>query len=214
MIKKFDSYINENYNINENKVVSFDDDYNNFVIMVGSPGAGKSFVSKNLINLKDFKYINVDKERRIVAKKLGYDISDPEQNLKLLDVTHTTSDPRNRTINHLKLLLKNQNGKQKPNILFDAGGGQIEVMTEIHKLAKEAGYKTTMVIVKTSLPIALKRNNERERKLTDDMVIDYYNKVEKSYNILFDMFDESWIVYNDDIYDFKNRPTNRIIKIK
>lgn len=201
--------------ITENRVINFDDTYNNFVVMVGAPGAGKSFVSSNLINLKDYKYINVDIERVRVAKKLGYDIGDPEQNLELLNKTYTTSDPRNRTIKQLKLLLKNQDdNKDKPNIIFDAGGGQIEVMRDVITLAKNVGYTTTMVLVKTSLEISLKRNKERDRTLDDNMVIDYYNKVKIVYDELYNIFDNVYVVKNDKNYDLENRPTDKINKIK
>jgi predicted kinase len=215
MIKKFNIFINENYMINENRVINFDDTYNNFVVMVGAPGAGKSFVSNNLVNLKDYKYINVDIERVRTAKKLGYDISDPEQNLELLNKTYTTSDPRNRTIKQLKVLLKNQDkNKDKSNIVFDAGGGQIEVMNDIIKLAKDVGYDTTMISVKTSLETSLKRNRERERTLDDNMVIDYYNKVKNVYDELYNMFDNVYVVTNDNEYNLSNRPNDRINKIK
>ncbi|MCK9445846.1 ATP-binding protein [bacterium] len=201
--------------INENRVINFDDTYNNFVVMVGAPGAGKSFVSNNLVNLKDYKYINVDIERVRTAKKLGYDISDPEQNLELLNKTYTTSDPRNRTIKQLKVLLKNQDkNKDKSNIVFDAGGGQIEVMNDIIKLAKDVGYDTTMISVKTSLETSLKRNRERERTLDDNMVIDYYNKVKNVYDELYNMFDNVYVVTNDNEYNLSNRPNDRINKIK
>lgn len=214
MITKFNNFINESM-INESKVVNFDNKYNNFVLLVGSPGAGKSFTYRNLINLDNVKYVNVDAERRMVAKKLGYDITDPEENLKLLDITHTTSDPRNRTIKQLKMILKSYKDKDiKPNIVFDAGGGQIEVMKDVHKLAKESGYNTTMVYVKTDLDIALQRNRERERSLTDKMVVDYYNKVQNAYDLLHDMYDNVFIVTNNEPIDISNRPSDNIEKIK
>ena len=37
--------------LKEEKVVNFDKPNNNFVVIAGGPGAGKSFITQNLINL-------------------------------------------------------------------------------------------------------------------------------------------------------------------
>ena len=37
--------------LTEEKVVNFDSPTNNFVVIAGGPGAGKSFITNNLINL-------------------------------------------------------------------------------------------------------------------------------------------------------------------
>lgn len=198
----------------ENRVVNFEDkNQGNFVVMAGGPGAGKSFVSHNLINLKDYKYVNVDILRELLAKKLGYDLGNPKDNLKILQMTHTTSDPRNPTIKFLKNFLKIERNFL-PNIIFDAGGGQTDVMRTVENLAKNLGYSTTLVYVKTDLEIALERNRKRERTLSDEMVIDYHDRVQKSVEILKDIFDNYWEVNNNDKYDLVNRLWDRIHKIK
>lgn len=201
--------------INEDRVVKFNNPkQGNFVVIAGGPGSGKSFASSNLIDLKDFKYVNVDTHRELLAKKMGLDLGDPEDNMKILDMTHTTSDPRNKTVQHLKQFLKNISGKDNlPNILFDAGGGQTKVMTEIHQLAKEAGYETTLVWVKTDLSVALDRNKQRERTLKDEMVVNYHNKVRKSMGELQPLFDNYWEIDNSEFWDATNRPTDRIKKL-
>ena len=37
--------------LKEEKVVNFENPNNNFVVIAGGPGAGKSFITKNLINM-------------------------------------------------------------------------------------------------------------------------------------------------------------------
>ena len=72
--------------------------------------------------------------RERMAKQLGLDLENPEHNQYILKITYTTSDPRNLTIKHLKQLLNYlivNFKKQLPNILFDAGGGQVDVVREI-----------------------------------------------------------------------------------
>ena len=89
--------------LKEEKVVNFETPTNNFVVIAGGPGAGKSFITRNLINLDNVKNFNVDQVRVMTAKKLWGDeweenISTPEGYQKILDMTFTTSDPRNKTV--------------------------------------------------------------------------------------------------------------------
>ena len=200
--------------INESKIVGFDNsNEGNFVVIAGGPGAGKSFVTSNLLNLRDFKLVNVDAYREAMAKKLGLDLGDPEDNMKILQMTYTTSDPRNKTVRFLKNFLGIPQN-HKPNIVFDAGGGQTEVMKSVHDLAKEIGYTTTLVHVKTDIETALQRNQERERTLRPQMVIDYHNLVNDSIDHLKGIFDNVWEVDNSKQWDMVNRPTDRIKKTK
>lgn len=203
MIIKFNDFLNES------KMVNFDESDSNFVVMMGAPGAGKTFSVNTFLNLRDFKYINVDTYRENIAKKLGLDVSKPEDNLKILDMTYTTSDPRNKTILFLKRFLtdKISYNKPLPNVVFDAGGSQVDVIKNILKLAEFAGYKTTLVYVKTDLELDLMRNRDRERKLTDEMVIDYYNRCESTYDYLKQFYDNVWIIFNNAPYDPTQRNT-------
>ena len=41
--------------LSEEKVVGFNNPSNNFVVIAGGPGAGKSFITRNLINLDNVK---------------------------------------------------------------------------------------------------------------------------------------------------------------
>ena len=168
----------------EEKVVGFNQPNNNFVVIAGGPGAGKSFITNNLINLDNVKNFNVDQVRVFTAKKLWGDrweemISTPEGYQKILNMTYTTSDPKNLTIKFLKQFLE-QERNQQVNIIYDAGGGQEQVMKEVHQLAKENGFNTTLVYVRTPLELAQIRNNERPRSLPDDMVAQYKELIDLS----------------------------------
>ena len=136
--------------IREDKVVNFDQLTNNFVVIAGGPGAGKSFITRNLINLDNVKEFNVDQVRVMTAKKLWGDtwgemISTPEGYQKILDMTYTTSDPRNLTVKNLKNFLS-QDRNQPINVIYDAGGGQEQVMKDVHKIAKRFwnGYQSNL----------------------------------------------------------------------
>jgi predicted kinase len=204
--------------LREDKMVNFDQLTNNFVVIAGGPGAGKSFITRNLINLDNVKEFNVDQVRVMTAKKLWGDeweemISTPEGYQKILDMTYTTSDPRNLTVKNLKNFLS-QDRNQPVNVIYDAGGGQEQVMKDVHKIAKDSGMITNLVYVRTPLELAQIRNDERPRSLPDDMVAQYHQKVRDNMRNMIPVFDNVWIVDNKELIDLSDRPSDNIEKIK
>ena len=204
--------------LREDKMVNFDQLTNNFVVIAGGPGAGKSFITRNLINLDNVKEFNVDQVRVMTAKKLWGDeweemISTPDGYQKILDMTYTTSDPRNLTVKYLKNFLS-QDRDQSVNVIYDAGGGQEQVMKDVHKIAKESGMVTNLVYVRTPLELAQIRNDERPRSLPDDMVAQYHQKVRDNMRNMIPLFDNVWIVDNKELIDLSDRPSDNIEKIK
>ena len=204
--------------IKEEKVVNFDSPNNNFVVIAGGPGAGKSFITKNLINLDNVKDFNVDQVRVMTAKKLWGDeweemISTPDGYQKILDLTYTTSNPKNLTVKFLKQFLQ-QERTQPINVVYDAGGGQEQVMRDVHELAKDNGFNTTLVHVRTPLELAQMRNDERPRSLPDDMVAQYHQKVKDNMRNMIPIFDNVWTVDNKELIDLSDRPSDNIEKIK
>jgi len=204
--------------LREDKMVNFDQLTNNFVVIAGGPGAGKSFITRNLINLDNVKEFNVDQVRVMTAKKLWGDeweemISTPDGYQKILDMTYTTSDPRNLTVKNLKNFLS-QDRNQPVNVIYDAGGGQEQVMKDVHKIAKDSGMVTNLVYVRTPLELAQIRNDERPRSLPDDMVAQYHQKVRDNMRNMIPIFDNVWIVDNKELIDLSDRPSDNIEKIK
>ena len=202
----------------EEKVIGFGHPTNNFVVIAGGPGAGKSFITRNLINLDNVKEFNVDQVRVMTAKKLWGDeweemISTPEGYQKILDMTYTTSDPRNLTVKNLKHFLS-YDRNQPVNVIYDAGGGQEQVMKDVHKIAKDSGMVTNLIYVRTPLELAQIRNDERPRSLPDDMVAQYHQKVKDNMRNLIPLFDNVWIVDNKELIDLSDRPSDNIEKIK
>jgi len=193
--------------INEGRVVNF---YNpneaNFVILMGGPGSGKSTISNNFINIRNARVFNVDLERESKAKKLGLNLNNPEDNDEILKYTRSSTDPNNRTIKLLKSTLMNSDtNKELPNIIFDTVGTHVDLIKELISLAKEKGYNTTMVLIKCDLETALDRNRKRKRKLSDEIVIDYHNRVKKTFDVLYPLYDNAWIVDNSLDFDTTKR---------
>jgi len=204
--------------LKEEKVVNFGNPTNKLVVIAGGTGAGKSFITKNLINLDNVKSFNVDQVRVMTAKQLWggnweENISTPEGYQKILDMTFTTSDPRNKTVKFLKQFLE-QERNQSVNVVYDAGGGQEQVMKDVNTLAKENGFDTTLVYVRTPLELAQMRNDERPRSLPNDMVAQYHQKVKDNMRNMIPIFDNVWTVDNKELIDLSDRPSDNIEKIK
>lgn len=202
----------------EEKVVGFSTPYNNFVVIAGGPGAGKSFITRNLIDLNNVKEFNVDQVRVMTAKKLWGEeweenISTPEGYQEILNKTYTTSDPRNLTVRFLKQFLETERD-QPVNVVYDAGGGQEQVMKDVWSIAKENGFNTTLVYVRTPLELAQIRNSERPRSLPADMVAQYHQKVKDNMRNMIPLFDNVWTVDNKELIDLSDRPSENIEKIK
>ena len=190
--------------LKEEKMVNFGSPTNNFVVIAGGPGAGKSYITRNLINLDNVKEFNVDQVRVMTAKKLWGNkwqemISTPEGYQKILDMTYTTSDPRNLTVKYLKNFLV-QDRAQAVNVVYDAGGGQEQVMKDVHKIAKDSGMVTNLIYVRTPLELAQIRNDDRPRSLPDEMVAQYHQKVKDNMRNMIPLFDDVWIVDNKECW--------------
>ena len=128
-------------------------------------------------------------------------------------MTYTTSDPRNLTVKFLKQFLQ-QERNQPVNVVYDAGGGQEQVMKDVHQIAKDAGFNTTLVYVRTPLDVAQQRNQQRPRSLPSDMVAQYHQKVKDNMRNMIPIFDNVWTVDNKEVIDLSSRPSDNIEKIK
>ena len=200
--------------ITEGKVINFASTEGNFVILMGGPGSGKSKIVENLINIKNARVFNVDFEREATAKRLNLNLNKPEDNEEILKFTHASTSPNNRTIKLLRTTIINSDpDKYLPNIVFDTVGTHVDLIKELISLAKDKGYVTTMVLIKCDLETALERNRRRPRQLSDEVVIDYHNRVKKTFDILFPFYDNAWIVDNSRHFDPKIR-RNIVSKIK
>ena len=57
-------------------------------------------------------------------------------------------------------------------------------------------------------------NSQRDRRLGDEVVISYHDKVEHAYELLKNQFYNVWIVDNNEDINLSDRPYDKIIKVK
>lgn len=155
--------------------------YGQIVFLAGGAGSGKGFSSKNFMELSKFKVRDVDELKKSAIKlaKLkqdnpeiaNLDLSIPEDVFRL----HQYVKDKGWKDETLKLLLQGaQNKETLPNILFDTTLRDEGDIYEVLPILFEVGYQPInihLVWILTDYEIAVKQNNQRERKVPYDILL-------------------------------------------
>ena len=166
------------------------------IFLAGGPGSGKGYVSKGLFGIPKttsvsaygLKVVNQDKALEMLLgdgpKGFGFgtdlDAMPPELFRQLTDPTY---DDYSGMRTYAKDLTKQQkklymNGRL--GMIIDGTGHKYGSIKKKKKELKEIGYDCFMVFVHTDLEIAQKRNMERPRKLSPELVEKSWNDVQKN----------------------------------
>jgi thymidylate kinase len=65
-------------------------------------------------------------------------------------------------------------------MIIDGTGANFDKIKKSSEIFKNLGYDSYMIFVNTSLEIALERNNSRERKLSNELVKEKWENVQKN----------------------------------
>ena len=162
------------------------------VFLAGGPGSGKGFVSKGLFGIPKsvntsaygLKVVNQDKALEILLKRYGFgtDLDDmPEELFKQL------TDPDYEDYSGMRSYAKDITKQQKKQymngrlgMIIDGTGHKYGSILKKKRELEEIGYDCFMVFVHTDLDIAQKRNMERPRKLSPELVETSWNDVQKN----------------------------------
>ena len=183
--------------LNEAKIITFANPKDsNFIVLIGSPGAGKSFIKDNFLHLDNFKNLNVDNWIEMIGRQKNLNLNNPEN----------TSEINKNYEDKYKVFrtnfIKNQLKTSKPiNIVVDITGKSIESVNKVLNLVNDSNYTTTLVYVVTSKEECLKRNLSRIRTIPEDFLISIYDDIQKTYTQIFSQFDNVWIVSNNDLWN-------------
>lgn len=181
--------------LREDKVVNFPNKkYGNFVVLAGSPGAGKSYIINNFLHLDNYKILSSDIWLELLAKKDKVDLKNPD-NVSSLHVKIKPSFDKYRT-NFIQKLVKDGHG-HLPNIIIDITGSSVPAVTDCLKLIENSDYVTTFIFVKTSKEEALKRNKERGRTVPEDFLHSIYDNITATSKAIIPFFDHVWEVNNE-----------------
>jgi predicted kinase len=157
--------------------------------MAGGPGSGKSYVAGELFSLpKDstasvsydlgLKLVNSDAAFELLLKKANIDMAE------LMNIKDKDPEAWDRAMAIRNKAKKITKGTQKMYIdgrlgmVIDGTGKNYKKIEGQVKELRELGYDCYMVFVNTSKEVALDRNNNRPRKLPEDMVAQMWQEVQ------------------------------------
>lgn len=176
------------------------------VFMAGGPGSGKSFIAntmfgfgKDKISFSGAMLVNTD-----IFFELG---------LRKADLPMVVN-PDNRSIyaRQMEIRDKATNLTQTKQgfwinsmlpLVIDGTGKDFEKIRNQSDVLRSFGYDTYMVFVNTSLDTAQKRNSERERSLSPQMIEQMWNMVQFNMGKFQEYFTPSnfWIIDNNETYE-------------
>ena len=170
------------------------------VFLAGGPGSGKTYVAGGLfgipkkVNVSAYglKMVNQDTELESFLKKYfgTVDLDNmPDDLFKQLtdptDPDYSGLRTRAKELSKTRLKLYKEG---RLGVIIDGTGHKFKDVKKERQNLIDAGYDTYMVFVNTSLDVAQKRNMERARKLSPEIVDKYWNEVQKNMAFFQGMF--------------------------
>lgn len=148
------------------------------IIMAGLPGSGKSYIRNKMFN--EFAYVDCDELKKTIK---GYDPKNP-------GAVHAES----KILEKQEIYTKMTNGE---SFVYDTTGTNSDRVVSMIKEAQGVGYVVTIAHVKTTLATALERNSKRERVVPEEIVLEKYEQMETSMQIVKKFADEFVTIEND-----------------
>lgn len=222
-MKKFTQFLNE-------ALVTFDNKaypkYGQVVILAGGTGSGKGYVISNLLGISA-KVIDVDAVKQLalktgsIADKIkaltgkdadSFDFKNPEDvravHVALSDILGIIPALQ-ATIN--KAIAQN-NLDRLPNIIFDVTLKEFSRFENIAKMVELMGYQKDnihLVWVINDIDVAVKQNQERDRIVPNDILVDTHVGAAKTLKQIVSLADDLTQYMNGDIwFVFNNREEN------
>lgn len=202
-IKLFEDFMNEG--VNDPAILKA-------FFMAGGPGSGKSYVAGSLFGFPKseistvsystgLKLVNSDDAFELLLKKGGYDLGKIAQYAKDPEVWGKVMDIRGSA----KKITKNRESGYiagRLGLVVDGTGKDLKKITKQRENLKNLGYDTHMVFVNTTLDVAMERNQNRERKLPDDIVKEMWDQVQRNIGGFQRLFGrENMFVIDNSSYD-------------
>lgn len=198
------------------------------VFMAGGPGSGKSFIASEIfavdsktmssVSTSGLKLVNSDsafekglKDNGINPKDLG---KIEKEDAELWNMI-AGDDNKNSIRAHAKNLTDKQRAFYEAGrlgMIIDGTGDEVTKIKKKKDHAEGLGYDCYMVFVNTSLEVALKRNAERDRTLSEDLVKKIWKDCQNNLGAFQGIFGANFIIvdntsYTKNVYSFKNKKT-------
>ena len=167
--------------------------------LAGGPGSGKSYVVRRTTGGTGLKSINSDEAFEHLLTKAGLSLKMPPEEFERKEVVRARA--KEITKAKQKNYLEGRLG-----LIIDGTGKVADKILKQKASLEELGYDTYMIFVNTSLDVALKRNAERPRSLTEPVVVKSWKDVQANIGKFNNMFRQGFIVVdNNDPVDPNDR---------
>jgi predicted kinase len=176
------------------------------VFLAGGPGSGKTYVVKQIFGIPDrfnismsgMKMVNSDKELKYLLRKYGFGTDLDKMPDEVFDDLTTPGKSGLRkfskelTKQRMKLY---QQGKL--GMIIDGTGHDFRKIQTMKKMLEDDGYDTYMVFVNTSLEVAQKRNQERDRILPPNLLEKSWKDVQKNLGSFQALFNNNFVIVDN-----------------
>lgn len=160
------------------------------VFMVGGPGSGKSYVSRQLgLNALGLVTINSDQAFEYLMQKQGLDLKMPPEE----------ETERNIVRNRAKEIVNKKSDLAidgRLGLHIDGTGSDFTKVQNLKNNFDELGYDSYLVVVNTKLDIARSRNKSRKRSVPDDILINRWRDVQNNIGRFAEIFPRFSIIDN------------------
>ena len=186
------------------------------VFMAGGPGSGKSYVAGELfgipkkinVSVSGLKTINSDTEFEFLLKKYGFatygtgklDIDKwPDEVFDA--IAGGDEDSETMTVRKKAKLMTADRKKQymtgRLGMIIDGTGHNYAKLRKEKEKLEKMGYDTYMVFVNTSLEVAKQRNQERERRLPEKILVQSWKDVQNNLGRFQSLFGSNFVIVDN-----------------
>ena len=176
------------------------------VFLAGGPGSGKTYVAKGLFGIPDrinvsqtgMKMINQDKELKFLLKKFGFGTDlDKMPDEVFDDLTGPGGSGLRKFAKELNKQRLKIYVKGRLGVIVDGTGHDFNKIASQKAELEDLGYDTFMVFVNTSLDVAQKRNQERDRVLPKKIVSDSWKDVQANLGKFQSLFRGNFLIVDN-----------------
>lgn len=186
------------------------------VFLAGGPGSGKTYAAKQVFGIPDkfnismsgMKMVNSDKELKFLLNKFhfGTDLDKmPDEVFAQLtgmskDMVSKPQDVDSGLRNFARSLTKERMRlyrQGKLGMIIDGTGHDLSKIHTMKKELEDDGYDTYMVLVNTSLEVAQKRNQKRDRILPPELLKASWTSVQKNVGAFQSLFKNNFVIVDN-----------------
>lgn len=153
---------------------------NTVIFMMGAPGSGKSYVRSTYLG--DLEVLDCDKVKEAHPE---YDAKNPSALHEYSKAIHSSN---------VKKALNNPTGE---SIVIDGTGSNADKMVKQMTIAIANGWNVALVYVVVALQTSLKRNELRDRTVDRAIVIDKWESIQTSFDLVAPSATEVYVINND-----------------